>query len=312
MNGIKRSVLQVLAYYDMFQYPLSMKEIHAFMGVRCPFAELEKCIEDLLEDKKIFESNRFYSVQNLDIISTKRIKENAAAEKQLKLAKKIACFLTWFPYIRGVAISGSLSKQVANEESDIDFFVITKENRLWIAKIFFRLMIKLSSFIRLDKWFCINYIIDETSLEVSEKNIFTATEIITLLPVYGLTSFDRFIEVNEWVYKYFPNHGFFINDAKEVKRNFVKKTIEFFFDGKRGDKADSAILNYFARRWKKLMSKNRFKKSGFQIGAMMADKHSCRPYPEDFQGKILQLYEQKLKSLHLEAPMIHSISYSFS
>lgn len=312
MNEIKKSVLQVLAYFDMFHYPLAVEEIHALMGVPCSFIEVKKCVDDLSKAKKIFEYRQFYSIQNIETISNKRIKENAAAEKQLKLAKRIATFLTWFPYIRGVAISGSLSKQVANEESDIDFFLITKENRLWIAKIFLRIMIKLSSFIRLDKWFCLNYIIDETSLEVHEKNIFTATEIITLLPVYGAASFDKFIEVNKWIYNYFPNHPVFINHAKEAKRNFVKKTVEYLFDGKKGDKADSLILNYFDRRWKMLMTENRFKKSGFQIGAMMANKHFCRPYPQDFQSRILQLYEQKLKILDVEASITHSVSYSFS
>lgn len=312
MNELKKSVLQVLAYYDMFHYPLTIGEIHSFMGFQCSIHELKKCMEDLLSNREVFEFDHFFSIQHNAAISTQRIKENAAAEKQLKLAKRIAHFLTWFPYIRGVAISGSLSKQVANDESDLDFFVITKENRLWIAKIFLRLMIKLSSFVRLDKWFCINYIIDETSLEVPEKNIFTATEIITLLPVYGVQSFNRFMNANEWIYNFFPNHKLFINEAKDVNRSLIQKTLEYFFDGKKGDKIDSAILNYFDRRWKKLLTKNKFKKSGFQIGAMMTDKHFCRPYPEDFQRKILQCYERKLDSINLIPSVSHSTLYSFS
>ena len=44
-------------------------------------------------------------------------------------------------------------------------------------------------------------------------------------------------------------------------------------------------------------SEKRFLKSGFQIGTMQAEKHSCRPYPEHFQQKILDIYEEKLQAL---------------
>jgi predicted nucleotidyltransferase len=51
------------------------------------------------------------------------------AVKHIKKAKAVAKFLSWFPYIRGIAISGSLSKNFADENSDLDFFIITAANR---------------------------------------------------------------------------------------------------------------------------------------------------------------------------------------
>lgn len=315
MNEIRNSILKVLSYYDIFQYPLTRREIRSFMGKHCSEDKLILCLAELSESEVIFETEGFYSIRNDVLFKAQRIKENAAAEKQLKLAKRIAYFLTWFPYVKGIAISGSLSKQVAKEDSDIDFFLITKTNRLWISKIFLLILIKFASLLRLDTLLCINYIVDESSLEVPEKNIFTATEIITLLPVYGQHSFNRFIEANNWVYSFFPNHKSFNNPAKEINQTWLGKSIEYFFDSELGDKIDSALLHYFDKRWKRLMSKNKFKKTGFQIGAVMADKHFCRPYPEHFQKKILQLYESKLKELNLShspSPVVDFSSFSFS
>lgn len=299
LNEMKGAILKVLSYFDIFHYPLTVDEIRSFVNILCVPFQLSYCLEELLKDQIIFEDRGFYSLQSNLSLTTQRIKENAAAEKQLKLAKQVASFLTWFPFIRGIAISGSLSKQVAKKDSDIDFFVITKENRLWIAELFLRFMIKCASILGLDKWFCVNYMVDETRLEVPEKNIFTATEIITLLPVYGTTVFNRFIEANTWVYSFFPNHLLFSNNARELKKTFPQKVIEYFFKGKLGDRADDAIVNYFSRRWRILITKNKFKKTGFQIGAVMADKHFCRPYPQHFQRKILELYDKKLKDLDL-------------
>ena len=49
-------------------------------------------------------------------------------------AKWGASIIAAFPFVRAVGISGSLSKQYADENSDIDYFIITAANRLWIAK----------------------------------------------------------------------------------------------------------------------------------------------------------------------------------
>jgi hypothetical protein len=168
---------------------------------------------------------------------------------------------------------------------------------LWLSKLFFTLFIKCMSFISLEKWFCLNYVIDETNLEVQEKNIFTATEIITLIPLHGPLLFDKFFESNNWVYNFFPNNSSKKIVAAETTIILPRKLIEWMLDNKQGDKADDKLMKYFEQRWNRLTRENRFLKSGFQIGTMQAEKHSCRPYPEHFQQKILDIYEEKLEAL---------------
>jgi hypothetical protein len=149
----------------------------------------------------------------------------------------------------------------------------------------------------LDKWFCLNYVIDETNLEVPEKNIFTATEIVTLIPLYGYSLLENFFEANNWVGDYFPNRPEKKIVAKKTRTILPRKIIEWLFTNTQGDKADDALMRYFEKRWGILTAKNKFTKSGFQIGTMMAEKHCCRPYPEHFQQRILDIYEEKLSTL---------------
>jgi hypothetical protein len=262
-----------------------------------PYTEskLQHALDELLKNETIFKSKDYYSLHNDQLLAIKRTKANKAATKQLKIAKKIAALLIHIPFIRGVAVSGSLSKNVAYEGSDIDFFIITKENRLWLSKLFFTSVVKCATFFGLGKWFCLNYVVDEKTLEVPEKNIFTATEIITLLPLYGSSLFDNFFAANEWVYDFFPNHPAKTNIAKETSFDFLKKIIEWLINNVQGDKADTALMRYFNKRWTKLKTQNKFTESGFQLGTMMADKHFCRPYPEHFQQKILDRYEEKVQ-----------------
>jgi hypothetical protein len=296
MNTLQESILKVIAYFDIFNYPLTVQEIKLFMNQNCSDQKMQYALHELLHDETIFKSRDFYSLQNNPSLTIKRINGNNAATKQLRIAKQIAAFLTWFPFIKGIAISGSLSKNVAYKGSDIDFFIITTENRLWLSKLFFTLFIKFASVLGFQKWFCLNYVVDESSLEVHEKNIFTAIEIITLLPLYGTSVFNNFFKTNEWIYDYFPNHPFKTHATKE-HLPLHRKLVEWILNNRQGDKADTAIMHYFDKRWKKMTAKNKFTKSGFQIGTMMVDKHFCRPYPEHFQQKILDNYEEKIQGL---------------
>jgi len=297
MDPLQESILKVIAYFDIFYYPVTTKEILYFMNKPYTEHKLQDALDELLKNEIIFRTKDYYSLHNDQIFAIKRMRANEAAAKQLKIAKKIAAFLIRFPFIKGVAISGSLSKNVAYKGSDIDFFIVTKENRLWLSKLFFTTLIKCSTFFGLSKWFCLNYIIDEKSLEVPEKNIFTATEIITLLPLYGASLFDNFFAANEWIYNFFPNHAVKTHAAKEPSFTPVKNIIEWLLNNKQGNKADTALMLYFDKRWKKLIARNKFTESGFQLGSMMADKHFCRPFPEHFQQKILNRYEERIQGL---------------
>lgn len=299
MDSLQESILRAVAYFDIFHHPVTAEEIMYFMNKPCSQQNLHCTLNALLHDEKIFKSKEFYSLRNDHLLAMRRMNANAAAATQMKTARSIASFLTWFPFIKAVAISGSLSKNVAHADSDIDFFIITKENRLWLSKLFFGSFIKFATLIGYKKWFCLNYIIDETSLEVLEKNIFTATEIITLLPIYGEHLFDRFFEANNWIYDFFPNHPIKINSAKERHDILPKRFIEWLLNNKHGDMADNTIMHYFDKRWKKLVAKNKFTETGFQLGTMMTNKHFCRPYPEHFQRKILQRYEEKIQMLRV-------------
>ena len=95
----------------------------------------------------------------------------------------------------------------------------------------------------------------------------------------GASLFDNFFAANEWIYNFFPNHAVKTHTAKEPSFTPVKKIIEWLLNNKQGNKADTALMHYFDKRWKKLIARNKFTESGFQLGSMMADKHFCRPYP---------------------------------
>ncbi|MEZ5195381.1 MAG: hypothetical protein R2764_02960 [Bacteroidales bacterium] len=83
-------------------------------------------------------------------------------------AKRFSTFISNFPYVRGISLSGSLSKGYIGDDPDIDYFIITKENRLWLSCTMLIAFKKIFLF-NSCKYFCVNYFIDTNNLEIEEK-----------------------------------------------------------------------------------------------------------------------------------------------
>src|SRR5688500_15811004 len=179
------SILKTLLYFDLFDYPVSKAEISLFLEVPCKEAELEEGLRLLHDNQQIYLFDDFYCLRDEPALISKRKKDNLRAEKLLKKAVQISRFLYQFPFVRAVGISGSLSKNVADEKADIDYFIITATNRLWISRTLLHLYKKLTFLTGRQHFYCMNYFIDQDVYKIQEQNIYTAMEIVTLLPVCG-------------------------------------------------------------------------------------------------------------------------------
>jgi hypothetical protein len=118
---------------------------------------------------------------------------------------------------------------VHSAEDDLDFFILTAPGRVWTAKL---LLIAFKKVFLLDseKYFCINLLMDETKLEVAKQNLYTATEVVTLVTLRGSAGRDRFLASNEWVQTYFPNAVLPEHPgAPERKNGLLEGALNVFF-----------------------------------------------------------------------------------
>jgi len=292
-----RSILKVLAYFDVFNYPLTKEEIHFFIEEEIDSAFINAGIRQLVTDKYVYSLGEFYSLQDNPLLSERRIKGNRNAEQILNTAYKISRILYQFPYVRGIGISGSLSKNFADKNADIDFFIITASNRLWIARTLLHFLKKVSYIFGRQHWFCMNYFIDEDLLEIEEKNIYTATELITLIPVCGDYCFQQFFLANNWASDYYLNYHF-KNERflKKSEQSFIKRIIEKLFNNQVGNGLDNLLMKLTTRRWQKKEAAQLLNIKGNRMG-LRTGKHFSKPNPVFFQQKVLKRYADKLHEL---------------
>lgn len=303
---IKKNILSTLAYFDLFNYPLTVEEIFLYLPVKCEPVDFEYALRCLVIDRLVYHFNKFYTLKNDYFLVERRLKGNAKAAEMIGIAKKVSDLLIRFPYVKGIAISGSLSKNFADENSDIDLFIITAKNKLWIARTMMHCFKKLTFLVNRQHYFCMNYYIDEQELQIREKNVYTAIEIATLIPLHGDTVFEQFYIANAWTRDYLPNKCMRLSTAKSLKRSFTKRFTELLFNNRIGDAIDSLLMKITAKRWLKKLQMKKRNTRGI-IMCLDTGKHYAKPDPRNFQDKLIVKYQNKVSQLleHLESSVAH-------
>lgn len=296
--------LKTILYFSIFNYPIKLEEIYDFSKSK-DIAKIKEELSELILRKIIFKVDDFYlSTYDLDAIE-KRKKGNQMAIKALIKAKERAAFIAKFPYVRAVGVSGSLSKGYYDNDSDIDFFVITTPSKLWITRTFLMLYKKIF-LLNSRKYFCINYFMSQNSLEIEEKNRFTATEIKTLIPFQGKTILTEFYKKNEWVSDTFWNMNPTLDGIPEVKKNIFVHCIESVLNTRFGDWMDNTFKKITIKKWK---SKFDFMSDADFNIALKSTKNISKHHPLNFQKKVITALNEKYEEVYRNYNIVLSKEY---
>lgn len=294
-----RAIMHTLLYFEIFSYPLTAEEARRFSN--CPGATSEEVFEklqSLVRQGLVFQFEHFYQTQDNPAWVRRRLDCNRRADALLPIARRMARLIGGFPYIRGVFVSGSLSKHCMSPDSDLDFFLVTEPGRLWLARtllVFFKKIFLLNS----HKYFCVNYFVDTTHLEIEEKNLFTSTEIVTLLPMYGQEWYLAFCSANRWAWEQYPNFPLRPTEgAPPHSRPFLKKVFERLLNGKMGNWLDARMMQLTVGFWRKKFK--HFDEGTFDL-ALKSRRYVSKHHPLHFQEKVLKVYERRVKEIERQA-----------
>jgi hypothetical protein len=296
MNELQKSILRTLAYYDVFRFPLRDHELLTFGNFGGNKEDLQRELNALLINGIVRELRGYYFLADtctthIEAREVNQIRAGAAQKKVKRFSKLIARF----PFIEAVCISGSYSKGVLDRYGDVDYFLIARPGRLWVARTMLILFKKIFLF-NSRRYFCINYLIDSNSLEIPDKNIFTATEILTLVPMSGGEVYTSFIRQNTWAKKFLPNRLLHTaNDIPAVApKGILSRLIQFLLKGKLGDTLDEFCFRITFNRWKKKFP--HLQGEEFELN-LRSRRNVSKHHPRGFQFRVLSTYRQKLDQL---------------
>lgn len=307
MNGLAANILKVLAYFDMFEYPLMIREILRFLYEDPERGKMVGVMQQLVTEGYIFcltafpsKEDDLYALRDDPSLVKRRTEGNKRASALLAVAERTSNFLFCFPFVKAVGISGSLSKDFSAEKGDIDYFIITAAGKLWIARTLMHLFKKITFLTGKQHRYCMNYYVDEEALQIHEKNIFTAMEIITLVPACGHDVFMQFLEANRWTENFFPHYGRqTMLSEKHQGKSKIKIILEFILDHLSTRWLDDYLLKITTRRWRHKEQMQKLNAKGNRMG-IETGKHFCKPNPQFLQKRILKMYNLKLKEMEMK------------
>lgn len=296
-DDLSKQLLLPVLYFDIFSYPLLYDEIIKF----CGYANLSKetaltKLNNLVENKILFRINEFYSIDNNSSKVASRLKNNERAKLVMPKALDMSGLISRFPFVQAVFISGSLSKNVMTEDADIDYFIITKKDRLWICRTLLIIYKKIFLF-NSHKYFCLNYFIDESHLLIEEQNRYTATEIVTLKPMVGGELYQAFMKENKWVSDFYPQYQLrSIEGILKIKPNLLQSFAGFVFSKSIGTYFNAFLMKWTLAYWKQKFSS--FDEFQF-LHAFKSTPYVSKHHPNNFQDRVLNAFNVQVRNFEI-------------
>jgi hypothetical protein len=125
----------------------------------------------------------------------------------IKKAQKYSQYFKHCPWIEWIFLCNSVAMNSANQNSDIDLFIITKEKRLWTVRIYmtlFCIILRIRKNKKYHTWkFCLSFFVDTTALDFNKisikKDIYLSYWCKTLIPLVNKGGiYEIFLEKNFW------------------------------------------------------------------------------------------------------------------
>ncbi len=301
---VESAIVQTLIYFEMFSYPLTDREVWQFASYdptekgdarpEVSFEVFRGKLQQLVEQGIVYVYQGYYQTRNHPEWVERRRDNNRRADTLLPVARRMARLIAAFPYIRAVFVSGSMSKHSMKPDSDIDFFLITTPGRLWLARTLLVVFKKLFLF-NSHKYFCINYFIDTEHLAIEEKNLFTAIEMVTLLPMYGSDGYHSFCRHNDWAWHTFPNCPQRpLDHVPPYAGSWFKRGIEWLLNSNFGTWLDQQAMQVTVGYWRKKFK--HLDDSTFSV-ALKSRRHISKHHPLFFQKKVLDYLSQRMREM---------------
>ncbi len=214
-KAVDAAIRKTIEYAELFQYPLTIEELH-----------------ERLFDIKVDEETFRRQLQSMEIepsadLVRLRAEREQISDRVIQEVRPHLRTLASLPFVRMIAFSGSTAHRNMTTAEDVDLFLIIEDGKLWAFFLTAMVWAKLKG---LRKRLCMNYVISDAALPLAEHDVFTAQQAASLKPVFGRTVYDRFIAMNPFIRRRFPNFdpARHRNSFAEISAAPFKRPLELF------------------------------------------------------------------------------------
>jgi len=241
-------VFHTLAYADVFDYPLTASEVYRYLiSTQASFEEVCRA----LSDASLFsQTGELFTLRGREDLVETRKRRAGVADRLWRKAARYGRIIAQLPFVRMVAVTGSLAMNNTDEGKDLDYMIVTAPEHLWMCRAVSLLVARVAKLEGVS--LCPNYLITTNALELKERSLYVAHELAQMVPLSGMEIYVEIRRLNHWIVDYLPNASgvpelpYVVQPAK--RRVLIQECLEFLFSFPFGTWLEKWEMNRKIRR----------------------------------------------------------------
>ena len=228
MNSLSKKILSTVIYYDILDYPLTAFEVWKYLSADgenenqtelITLGQVTRELDGKELKEKIESLHGFYFLRGKGELVITRLEKNKISEQKFKIIKRVVFWLRFVPYIRLIAVTGTVAMKNGGKKSDLDLLIVLKHGRIFLGRTLVTGLVHLMGKRRYGKKIanriCLNCFLTERSLVSRLQDVFSASEYFFAVPIFGQKYFTEFQKENDWITKFKTN--FSVDDTANLK-----------------------------------------------------------------------------------------------
>lgn len=209
----EEAIGKTVRWFALFKYPLTLTELWRWLWLPNEKATVGDVIE-FVREHKMMTMAPFVGEWGASDLELRAQRYLWAVRKQQK-ARRATWWLTMLPWVEGVALCNSLGYANADDNSDIDFFIIVHPHTIWLTRLVATLVLKTlgerpSKNNTRDK-LCFSFYVTRDAMNLQNVALPNGDPYLTywitqLMPLAGVKNiWSEFRQANKWVHDFLPN-----------------------------------------------------------------------------------------------------------
>ena len=305
---LESAILQAVAYADVFDYPLTLRQAHRYLaGVPASLSNVRRVLDNgLLQNHQLVYERGYLTMPGRESIVETRLQRQELSALLWRKGVRYGLAIASLPFVRMVAVTGTLAVNNVEPGADIDYLVVTEPGRVWLTRSLVLVLVYLG---RLEGvTICPNYVISTNVLGQFDPSFFTAHELVQMVPLYGLAVYRDILAANDWVQRFLPNA---FTDRWAIPRECslgparraLKRGGEMILAGRLGDFWEQRESRFKIPRLRE-------QAADCGTGAASFGPECCKGHLDDHGGRIREAYAQRLCQVGLKTESAAILSRS--
>ena len=303
-----KNIIATVTYYDVLNYPLTSFEVWKYL-IRASsdntrdlwsLADIQIALGEQEIMQYVSQKNGMYFLFGRDeLVALRRQHEYISFVKMRKL-RRIVSILRISPFVRMICVTGRLSYNNCDNNSDLDVLVTYEGEHIWTGRFCLTVLTHLLGVRRQDNKtnnrICLNYHITTKSLKVPTQDMFAAHEYTFITPLFDTGYFEKFCSENlSWIQNIKPHHKCpRIKSDLTIGDNVFTKGIRKFLEAILADTAMEKRLEKL--QLQKIQKNPKTKKEGALI---MCNNNNLVFLPKPHGPIVFEEYKRRFDALEI-------------